>query len=86
LQAGDDYGAMDRCFCHPAEVARLPQLKHGGEATDKASATAIDVAERKILEKVTRVVFVSVPQYGTNMSYTRKLWMRVRNKAAYLPG
>ncbi len=40
----------------------------GGDVTDSAPATAINVDQRQILRKVNRVVFVSVPQYGTNIA------------------
>jgi triacylglycerol lipase len=41
----------------------------GGDASGrKVPATAIDVEQSEILEKVARAVFVSVPQYGTNIA------------------
>ena len=46
----------------------------GGKANMARRATAIDVDQRKILKKVERVVFISVPQYGTNIAD----WVRGR--------
>ena len=40
----------------------------GGAATDGLDATAVPVKHAEILDKVSRVVFISVPQYGTNIA------------------
>ena len=40
----------------------------GGAATDRLDATAVPVKHEEILEKVSRLVFISVPQYGTNIA------------------
>ncbi len=40
----------------------------GGAAQDGLKATAIHVEHGEILGKVSRVVFISVPQYGTNIA------------------
>jgi len=40
----------------------------GGGATDGSDAIAVRVKHEEILKKVSRVVFISVPQYGTNIA------------------
>jgi len=40
----------------------------GGAATDGLDATAVPVKHAEILDKVSRMVFISVPQYGTNIA------------------
>jgi triacylglycerol lipase len=66
---GHSTGGLDiRRLLFAGEQA-LPELQlDGGEATATARATAIPVEQAAILDKVTRVVFVSVPQYGTNIA------------------
>jgi hypothetical protein len=51
-----------RCNHHP--ILDLD----GGAAKDGLKATAIHVKHAEILDKVSRVVFISVPQYGTNIA------------------
>jgi hypothetical protein len=45
-----------------------PDLDLDGGAIDELRATAVPVAHSQILDTVSRVVFLSVPQYGTNIA------------------
>jgi len=44
------------------------ELRNPSDAATRLPATAIDFDDSKILARVSRVVFISVPQYGTNIA------------------
>jgi triacylglycerol lipase len=66
---GHSTGGLDirRMLFSPAQPP--PDLVlDGGAAKDGMKATAVRVKHQDILKKVSRLVFISVPQYGTNIA------------------
>ncbi|HUO75245.1 MAG TPA: hypothetical protein VMU39_31085 [Solirubrobacteraceae bacterium] len=64
---GHSTGGLDirRMLSAPAPD---PLPLDGGGATDRSKATVVNVHQSEILDRVSRVVFVSVPQFGTNIA------------------